>query len=298
MSGRRTARVAASAVRVGAIRDPSELRAALRGFAAGQRPENPPTAAPNGERPTAISAGAWRRMSRLSRMVAEVAIEALGVAEAELGAPFDRSELYTVWGTALGEMTTTSGLLERLFVEGPDKVSPHAFQTSLFGTPIAHLSMILGLTGPSETVSAGGASSAAALLRGIDAVASGRSRAALVLAGDELSQMLVTAWGMLPDPPAIGEAVSAIVLTAGNARRGGEIEVVHGLGPVTRPIWQRGRAMPVEGPIPLADGAVATEGLLGACPAVGLALVAAASRGGGTVIEWDGATAYTIRVAT
>lgn len=288
------ARIAAVAVRVGAtsatIRDPAALRAALLDPAAAT-----PGPIEAGPRPEAVPAGTWRRMSRLSRLVAEVALEVLDRAGA---APGPRAALFTAWGTAFGEMTTTDSLLARMVREGPDKVSPAAFQTSLFGTPLAHLSLILGLTGPSETVSAGGASAAAAVLRGIDVLASGRAPAALVLAGDEIADMVRTAWALRPGPaPALGEVVAGALLlpdvpaTAHLPR----ITVAPGIHPAP-PTFTRTRPLPAEGPLPEVPGAVPTDPVLGSCPAAGLAPIAAAALGGGTVVELDGPRAWSVRV--
>lgn len=277
-------RIVAHAVRAPGVRNAETLRAALDSG----RPLGGPV--PGGDRPSPLSSGAWRRMSTLSRRVAEVAVEVLDAA------PVDRTTLATVWGTVFGELVTTSGFLERMVLEGPDRVSPTAFQTSLFGTPTAHLSIALGLVGPSETVSAGGASGALAILRGIDAVRAG-APAALVLAGDDLSDMVRHAWALQDGPPPrLGEVVGALLLARSD--RGCPIEVVPGIAPGPGPVYHRSLALPEERRLRPVERGTPVEPVLGSCPAAGVALVAAACVGGGRVVEQDGPSAWTVVVGT
>ncbi|MEQ1504789.1 MAG: beta-ketoacyl synthase chain length factor [Myxococcota bacterium] len=293
-------RVVAHAVRAPGIVDAGVLRRALadgRSLAGVPLDRSGlPQPAP-GDRPEAIPIGAWRRMSPLSRWVAEVAVELL---DGPAGRGHDRDALVTVWGTAFGELTTTSRFLERMVVEGADRVSPMAFQTSLFGTPLAHLSMALGLRGPSETVSAGGATSAMALIRGIDAIRAG-APAALVIAGDEASDTIATAWALAGGGPKVGEAVGAVLLAAAGPGGGPgvPIEVVPGIAPGAGPVYHRAITLPGEGPrAAVGSEAIAVEPVVGSIPAGGLAWVAAACRGGGSVVEQDGRSAWTVRVGT
>lgn len=220
-------------------------------------------AAAGESRPACVPASAWRRMSHLSRLVAMVAIDVLD------RAPVDRDALATVWATTYGEIVTTSRFLDRMFQEGPSFVSPLAFQTSVFGTPLAHLSIALGLTGPSETISAGGASSALAVMRGIDLLRIGAAPAVLVLAGDDLCDTVAHAAQLAGAPGPLGEAVAALLLQLG--AEGPSIEVVAGRVPIA----------PVLRDPP--------------CPAGGLALLASLA-GGGSVVERDGASEWTIQV--
>lgn len=275
-------RVVAHAVRAPGIARAADLRAA---FDAGRPLVGP---MPTAQRPAVVPMGAWRRMSPLSRSVAEVALEVLEQV------PVDRTTLVTVWGTVFGELGTTSGFLERMFLEGPDRVSPSAFQTSLFGTPVAHLSMALGLVGPSETVSAGGVSGALAILRGIDALRAG-APAVLVLGGDDLSDTVKRAWSLTePSPPRLGEAVGALLLQRSDA--GCPIDVLPGVAPRPGPVYHRSVALPDEGLLVAVRNGTPVEDVMGSCPGAGVALAAAACIGGGSVIEQDGPSAWTVVV--
>ena len=197
-------------------------------------------------------------MSRLSRCVTEVALEAIE--------GFDTRELQVVWGTAFGELETTSAFLTRLFLEGPGRASPMAFQTSVFGTPVSHLSIALGLRGASETISAGTITSSMALMRGIDLLNSG-APGVLVLCGDTLDDTVRTAAQLAGQSHLLGEAVSAVLLSpAGSAT----VEVC-------------------QGGIP--DHQYAEQ--LGSCPTLGLALIAG---GLDTICETDGEASWTMRV--
>lgn len=214
-------------------------------------------------RPAEVPSGVWRRMSHLSRLVAMVATDLLGRAP-----EIDRAALATVWATAFGEIVTTSRYLERMFQEGPEVVSPAAFQTSVYGTPMAHLSIALGLTGHSETISAVGASSALALMRGIDLIRGGTAPAALVLAGDDVCDTVTRAAELAGRETTLSEAVAGVLLLPGDGPR--RVEVVPGrqlLAPV------------LEGPT---------------VPAGGLALLARLDEG--SVVETDCGSVWTIRV--
>ncbi|MBW2258309.1 MAG: beta-ketoacyl synthase chain length factor [Deltaproteobacteria bacterium] len=99
-------------------------------------------------RPEVIGAGAWRRMSRLGRLVTQVSAPLLA-------GRVDLDTLAVVWGTVFGELGPTGRFLDRLFTEGV--ASPLAFQNSVYNAPVGHLSNALDLRGMSETLSAGGA---------------------------------------------------------------------------------------------------------------------------------------------
>jgi hypothetical protein len=237
----------------------------------------PPSATPEPPMPTAFQANAWRRMSQLSRAAAAVACEALEGVE--------REGLGLVWGTSLGEIEPTVQFLERWVDKGPERVSPLAFQTSVYNAPASHLSIALGLTGPGETLSAGGATGLAALLRGVDWIRLGHAPRVLVVAAEPATPFVARALALSEvEVPAVGFA-AAVLLDSGED--GPEVEVGADLEPSLSPVFGRSTSLPDE-----AGGApgpgLPLEALLGFGPAAGLAGVVLAAQGGGSVVDVDG----------
>jgi len=233
-------------------------------------------------RPPPVDAGSWRRMSRLTRLVVATAWPLLAGRD-------DLDRLPVVWGNGLGELVPVARFLDRLYAEGPQAASPLAFQNSVTNAPVGHLSIGLGLRGPSETLSAGGASGLGALLRAADLVRLGRADAALVVAGDDRNEVVERAFGLLPCPPPPGEAMAAMLLARGGP--GPALSVAPGLpSRFPGPLLCRATPLPGEGPLDPVAGAVAPEACLGLVPAMGLALVAALVAAGraGTVVDRDG----------
>lgn len=112
-------------------------------------------------RPPSVPAGAWRRMSDLSRHV----VCTVATVVSRNAVPAD---IPIVYGTAWGETVPSGAVLQRLFLEGPRTVSPTAFQGSVYSATIGHATVALGLTGPCETVCAGMATGLTALRRAAD----------------------------------------------------------------------------------------------------------------------------------
>ncbi|MFH1466569.1 MAG: beta-ketoacyl synthase N-terminal-like domain-containing protein [Pseudomonadota bacterium] len=272
-------RIAASTIAV-----PGGPEGLLEDLLAGRRREG---RAPEPARPAAVDAGSWRRMSRLTRLV-------VATAGPLLAGRSDLDRLPVVWGNGLGELAPIARFLERLYGEGPQAASPLAFQNSVTNAPVGHLSIGLGLRGPSETLSAGGASGGMALLRAVDLLRLGVHDAVLVVAGDDLNEVVERAFGGLPSPPSTGEAMAALLLTRGGT--GPVIEVEAGIVPLAgAPVLARGWPLPGEGMLQPVPGAVAPEACLGLVPAMGAALVAALAqaRRAGSVVEQDGPFALT-----
>ena len=234
----------------------------------------------------AFAGGTWRRMSPLSRLVASACAPLLEGRE-------DLDTLPVIWGTALGELGPTERFLGRLFTEGPERASPLAFQNSVYNAPAGHLSIGLGLKGPSETVSGGAASGLAALGRGIELIELGAS-AVLVVAGDDITATYAKGFEVNGRSDPLGEAVVALLLTPD---RGVEVELVDALEPLAdAPVFARSRALPCEAPLP-ALRTTELEPVLGSTTCLGLvaltALVNAGARG--SVVGVDGASVTTAR---
>jgi hypothetical protein len=242
-----------------------------------------PAPAPEPARPRQVAAGPWRRMSRLTRMVVATAAPLLEGRD-------DLETLPVVWGTTMGELVPVGRFLDRLYREGPAACSPLAFQNSVTNAPVGHLSIGMGLKGPSETIAAGGASGLVALMRGVDLLRLGRAKTVLVVAGDDLNEHTERAWRSFSHDTVLGEAMAAVLLSTEGP--GSAVELELGLTPLPgAPILARAARLtphqPVPPPIP---GAIAPEACLGLVPAGGLACVAALAQAGraGSVVDRDG----------
>jgi hypothetical protein len=239
-------------------------------------------------RPRAISSRYWRRMTRLSRLAATCALQVL-----DDGPSLDTATLGVVWGTSMGELDSTTNFLARLFEEGVGRSSPTAFQNSVYNTFPGHLSMALGLSGPSETLSAGAATGAAALMRGLDLVAMGELPACLVVCGSELSDLRRRAAAFEgPDSVPLGEGVAAILLAPGS---GISLDVAHGVAPASGPVWQRTSPYYGEQPLRVEPEAVSADAVLGQFDTLGLVLAVVAAQCGGWVLDQDMGREWTIR---
>src|SRR5690606_25591092 len=101
-----------------------------------------------------------------------------------------------IWASRFGESVVSSQVLDRLIDEGPEQVSPLAFQGSVYNAAIARLSIALGWTGPTETVSDGDNTLAAALEQGrLWAQQPEGAQGVLVLVGDEAGWAVQRAHG-------------------------------------------------------------------------------------------------------
>lgn len=229
-------------------------------------------------RPSSIPAGGWRRMSQLARM-------AIGTAAPLLEGRTDLEHLGLVWGTRIGEIVPTARFLERLIQEGPERASPLSFQNSVYNAPAGHLSIALGLRGPSETVSAGGATGLAALLRGADLIRLGMASTVLVLAGDDRNDTRTAAYAYVNHGGDPTDLVAAVLLTTVPT----PVELIVRVGPPTCVTFRRSQPIPGEHEFQSGEG-LPTEPTLGTTPISGLAAVVALAEAGGTVVDQDGPT--------
>lgn len=161
--------------------------------------------APEPTRPEAVDAGAWRRMSRLSRMAVDVGARVVGAAS-------DRASIPLTWGTAYGEFSSTTAFLRTLHARGPAGASPLHFQNAVHNAPAGHLSIGLGLHGPSETLCAGEATAFRAVERAMVMLALGAPEV-LVVVADELGPDVQTGLQLGLGPAPYGEGAAALVLS-------------------------------------------------------------------------------------
>jgi hypothetical protein len=228
-------------------------------------------------RPAIIPGGTWRRMSRLARMAATVAVPLLD-------GRTDLAELPVVWGSCVGELVPTHRFLGRLFQEGPGRTSPLSFQNSVYNASMGHLSVALGLQGHMETVCAGGTTGLSSLARGIELLKI--HPAALVVAGDDVSPGFKRAFELAGSNLLLGEAMGAVLLSR---EKGRSINLVHGIprGPAEGIGYARRAPMPNETKPLLVPGAQTPESQYGFNPSLGVALLASLKDTGGYVVEQD-----------
>ena len=187
-------------------------------------------------RPASIPAGRWRRMSRLSRLLAVTLLPLM-----ERNPDLDWSTIPMVHGTMLGEVVPSSAFLDRMFLEGPDRGSPTSFQNSVYNATSAHLSLVFGMQGPMETLSSGMATGLVALSRGIE-WAERHGGPVLVIVGDDRNPTILRAFEGIGRA---GESVAA-VLVAPESAEGPVLTVVDGAPDAGASAWGRAAALPYE----------------------------------------------------
>lgn len=159
--------------------------------------------APDPQRPDIVAPNAWRRMSRVARFAATVA------------APLATPEVALFFGTACGEYGSSVQFLRTLFQKGAAGASPLLFQNSVHNAPAGHLSIALGLRGPSETLCAGPDTVARTLERA-EAWVAVHGRAALVVCADDLGAEVQQGWRYTGLVAAFSEGAAAIRIEPGD----------------------------------------------------------------------------------
>ncbi len=234
-------------------------------------------------RPAQVDANEWRRMSPMSRSVLALCAPLLDGVDA------------VVWGTHVGEIEPTERFLTRLFTRGHERCSPLSFQTSVYNAAAGHLSIAFGLTGPSETLSAGGATGLAVLTRALDLLALGRAQRVLAVAAEPATPLLQAATQVAGCPGTHAATAAALVLDA----QPGGTQVTAGPGPAgmphAGPLLTRHLRLPLEEPLSATEG-LALEGVFGLSASAGMVAVALLADRGGMVIDHDGPAQWTATV--
>ncbi len=167
---------------MGAVAPGATDCASLKAVLAGPRPQTHKVETiPDGGDPKT------RRLPRLERMALAVARQALAAGPAG-------DSLAVVFGTGYGGLTATVDFLEGMATRGAEFGSPTAFHQSVHHSPAGQLSILLGLKGPSLTVSARELTGETALQVALDLLAMGRAKRALVVAADEKVPALESAY--------------------------------------------------------------------------------------------------------
>ena len=99
---------------------------------------------------SAVASGAFRRANRHSRLAMTAAMAAVADAGGNLGVPPERVGL--VIGTALGPHDTTALVHNDMMDYGDGAVSPMSFSHSVHNVAAAYVGQLIGIRGPSLTV--------------------------------------------------------------------------------------------------------------------------------------------------
>jgi len=136
----------------------------------------------------------WRRLDRCSRLAATAALEALERAGLRAGAG---GAVGLVTGTMTAGVASLTAFLTTLFEEGPASVSPLLFPVTVPNAPASQCSLLLGLRGPSLTVSQMEASGLAAVATAAGLVRDGVCDVVLAGGADERVPEFEAAWDRL-----------------------------------------------------------------------------------------------------
>jgi 3-oxoacyl-[acyl-carrier-protein] synthase II len=136
----------------------------------------------------------WRRLDRCSRLAATAALEALERAGLPAGAA---GTVGLVTGTMTAGVASLHAFLTTLFEEGPGSVSPLLLPITVPNAPASQCSLLLGLRGPSLTVSQMEASGLAAIATAAGLLRDGVCDVVLAGGADERVPEFEDAWDRL-----------------------------------------------------------------------------------------------------
>ncbi len=160
-----------------------------------------------------------RRLDRLSRLGALVVERALGkLARHATEAPPYVDRVGILLGNAWGNLDASAAFMRRLEEKGPRLASPADFPNLVPSSPVGHISIYLGLSGPSFALVDFAASGEASFLQGFEMVASGEVRAVCVGGVEEKSDIVENVLSRVFDgrrnaPPQRAEGGAALTLT-------------------------------------------------------------------------------------
>jgi len=187
-----------------------------------------------GARPAWVPAGSWRRQDPLARRCCALLDPLL-----HDGALPDTCAV--VLATAYGSVAATQRFVDSIAEHGDAGASPSPFTASVHNAAAGAVSELLGLRGPSSTISQGACSGLAALRWAVGVLAAQRAPAVLLLCGEAhnaWSEAVVAELSAAPWP--IGSGCAACLIEAGEGPgrplRLGEYTAEHcldggGLGP-------------------------------------------------------------------
>jgi len=177
-------------------------------------------ASPLPEWPAFVALGARRRHDPLSRVALAAALAAGAKGGDENGYQELPADSAVAVATSYGSVVSTLRFADSITQFGDSGASPTPFTTSVHHAAAGALGEILGLHGPTTTISQGGTGALSALRWAWMVVAAGRAPAALVVAADvhtDWSRSMVERLAGSPWP--IGDGAAAVVVRASGPGR-------------------------------------------------------------------------------
>ncbi len=140
-----------------------------------------------------MSPGAYRRMSRISRMAVASSVEAVKDSRLTLDT-FDRERIAVILGTSYGSSSYVEDFYTSLLKDGPRGAQPFLFPETVPNAPASHIAMFHGITGPNTTFCQNEISAENAILYAQNLLLQNQVDVALVGGADELSDIVYSCY--------------------------------------------------------------------------------------------------------
>lgn len=140
----------------------------------------------------------WRKMNEFSRL--GVVSARLAWNDAQLRPSRDElDEMALIFATATGSMGDTL-TFDRLARRGAEHANPNLFPNVAFNSPAGHMCTVLGIHGPTMSITQGGTSALAAFIHGTGMVQRGEVDVAMVVSSDAIfDEMIDAAYEHVPE---------------------------------------------------------------------------------------------------
>lgn len=141
--------------------------------------------------------GLWRRMDTLSRQCLVSARLAVG----DSGLKLNREEskkVAVLFATGTGPLETVESFNRGIILNGPASANPILFPNTVMNATAGYICMVMGFQGPTSTITAGGVSSLTAVIYAAELIRQRVTSLALVVSGDEFSEVLLAGHDCLP----------------------------------------------------------------------------------------------------
>jgi 3-oxoacyl-[acyl-carrier-protein] synthase II len=132
--------------------------------------------------------GAYRRMSRISRMAVASSVEAVNDSGLVLD-EIDKGRVAVIMGTSYGSTSHVEGFYLSLLNDGPRGAQPFLFPETVPNAPASHVAMFHGIAGPNSTFCQNEISAETAIFYARNLLLQNHVDVALVGGADELSLM-------------------------------------------------------------------------------------------------------------
>jgi 3-oxoacyl-[acyl-carrier-protein] synthase II len=174
------------------------------------------------------------RAARLGAVVVEHALREAGGGGAGSVTPGDGAGTGLVLGSAFGNVDGSAAFLHRIFEKGPRSASPAEFPNLVPSSPVGHVSIYAGLTGPAFATADLATSGESAFAQAVQLLVAGEATRVVAGAiepkGDVVAGMLATLFAHAPSPGgAVRSDVAAalVVESEAEARQRGVRIVAH-----------------------------------------------------------------------